>query len=408
MDQMSRHGTQGQYFKPKVQGYVYLDKGNDSVIYRIYDYLFRDGLLHDDVSIDVKLVEPQVKEDEFPVGVNRVPLIIISPDDIPTRKSFMRMVASCAFEATNTYIERRLGGKLDNEDKDWYSRNALCNEHGLPQANTFTVLQQLVEVYGIGISNIVVPRNARIFSEYKPFLKSLGCNPFFLVDGHTTNEEALAIMFPDLEERDNNRAALLNQWKFECRDEPLKGCVMMRIFQEGVGGHNGGSTYRSPRNNSKIDNWTMCILFDRTENINLLKPLELPDYKEYGGALEFDFLGIKVTEDGRAIRNLNNKYVYDHRKVVDNRNFPQIEDKNTTKKETYPDICPTCMFGIGDFYQNGKRTCIECGNEVKSEKSEKKEVAGKTEEERLNEFFGKNGKGKDVEDWDADDWINWH
>jgi hypothetical protein len=239
------------------------------------------------------------KDYELPKDWKQAFYVYVDPAKIPTTISKHRQVACCAFEATTKYMQHWLGMMLDEDDRSWYQLNALVTSDGLPQKDSFAVIQQLIEPYGLGISSIIVPPNSRRFSEYAPFLVSLGCNPFFMGDGYTTNEKALEMMFPDEELRNTIGRELAKTWRFECREEPVKGCITMVQFQETKTGHNGGSTYRGPRSKGATTNsqgqrsWHMCVKLDRLENIKYNSPVALEPYKEYPGTSSFYFEGMK-------------------------------------------------------------------------------------------------------------------
>jgi hypothetical protein len=259
------------------------------------------------------------KDYELPKDWKQGFYVYVNAKDIPTFVSKNRSVACCAYEATDKYMQHWLGMMLDSDDKSWYSLNSLVTSDGLPQKDSFAVIQQLIEPYGLGINSIIVPPNSRRFPEYAPFLMSLGCNPFFLGDGYTTNEKALEMMFPDENLRNTVGRELAKSWRFECREEPAKGCITMVQFQETKTGHNGGSTYRGPRSKGATNNaqgqrsWHMCITLDRLANIMYSTPMKLSDYAEYQGSVSFNFEGMKDTAGVRlgermtAIRAEDNK-----------------------------------------------------------------------------------------------------
>lgn len=240
---------------------------------------------------------------ELPKDWKQAFYVYVNAADIPTAITKNRSVACCAFEATNKYMQHWLGMMLDEDDREWYKLNSLVTSDGLPQKDSFSVIQQLVEPYGLGISSIIVPPNSRRFSEYAPFLMSLGCNPFFLADGYTTNEKALEMMFPDEGLRNTVGRELAKSWRFECREEPMKGCITMVQFQETKTGHNGGSTYRGPRSKGATTNaqgqrsWHMCVKVDKLDGIKYNTPMALEDYKEYPGSSSFVFEAMK-DDDG--------------------------------------------------------------------------------------------------------------
>jgi len=311
-------------------------------------------------------------------GKGYIPAIAMDINDIPHRITKNRTVACCAYNATNDYMQHWLGMKLDRDDREWYKLNDMCTKDGLQQQYTFTVLHQLIEPYGLGISRILVPRNTRRFEDYHPFIASLGCNPFFLVDGSTTNEEALEKMFPDESKRDEMREKMFSMWRFECADEPLKGAVTMRQFGMTSVGHNGGSNYFGPRSKMSADGWHMSIKMDRQELITYNKPLVLPKYREYPGSSTPDFWLIK-DGDGKSLRQIETEINKENREKWSKSSItttkssgsqltlvdPEPMDNNGDDQLlAYATICEVCQKSTGSHYVSGERACEWCGGEM--------------------------------------------
>lgn len=286
-------------------------------------------------------------------------LVHIDRKDIPVSGWKQRGVACCAYNATNHYIKSIIGGELVKEDNDWYTLNDMVTSHGLPQGNSFAVLQQLVEPYNLGISRITIPPGSQRFPLYEPFIASLGCNPFFLTDGMTTNEEALEKMFPDKAERDIARPTFLAMWRFDCSKTPLSPSIFMNQFNTTQAGHNGGSSYRAPRSKHAGENWIMSIQLDRLSNINYLQPVELPEYKEWEGELKLDIEGVK-DEDGKTIRAL--KAALPRPSIPENLNrfFGRNNNRGQGKAKDYPPVCETCQKDPGHVMRAGQKFCQYC------------------------------------------------
>ncbi len=256
------------------------------------------------------LIDPEDEENKLPYDKEKIPWLLVTPDEIPTTVNKYRQVALCAFHATDTFMKHWTMGSLDSDDQDWYKMHHLVTEDGLPQQHTFTVIQQLVEPYGLGIDRICVPRNARRFNEYVPFIEALGSNPFFRMDGHTTNEEALEKIFSDPNmkktpkaKKEEMRQKFLAEWRFECRDKPFSGAMLMRQFSTSSVGHNGAATYIGPRAKTAPDGWQMAIKLNRLSSIKYIVPPELTEYKEFEGVVRFDFYKIK-DKTGKTLREI--------------------------------------------------------------------------------------------------------
>lgn len=372
---------------------------------------YRMGKVFEEGDFDLWNVQlaPDEERWKYPYGKDGIPAIEIDINDIPYRLTKSRGVAFCAFNATSDYLVHQLGMKLDNHDRDWYRLNGMCDTHGLPQKNTFTVLHQLVEPYNVGISRIVVPRNARRFEEFHPFIVSLGANPFFLADGHTTNEEALEKMFPGNEaKQDEMRPMLFKMWRFECSDNPPTGTVSMRQFNTQSTGHNGGSNYFGPRANLSGDGWHMSIQFGRLDQITYQKPLVLPEYAEYPGSKTDDIWQIK-DRAGKTLRQIDNAVSAANRKRYNtvgsttssstgtsgsggstgSQNlFPPIKDEPESQVLAYQSICEVCQKDIGDQYVDDDRSCQWCGTAAEIAFVAKSEIGAGIYIEVPEEDFG--------------------
>jgi hypothetical protein len=330
-----------------------------------------DGLISDDE-----------KEIKMPPGEKNIPHLYIDVKNVPTRISKSRNVACCAYSATSEFCKHFLGFGLDNHDRSWYSRHALVTTDGLPQKNSFTVIQQLVEPYGAGISRITVPRNSRRFDEFRPFMVALGCNPYFAIDGHTTNEEALE----KLNVPEEHREKFLSQWRFECSDKPFAGAIIMNQFQHTSVGHNGGSNYYGPRapvtTGNNFQEWKMAIKIDRLENISYLRPMDIPEYEEFGGSITLDWWSIK-DKSGKTLRQISDSQRKLPVKYSGKGGEGSFSSQNGWKGSTsgrpdpttssrmeeddekmwaYPPLCEICQKDPGeDCYTDGRRVCQFCG-----------------------------------------------
>jgi len=191
------------------------------------DYSHGLDVFEDKISADDKKVK-------MPDGIQTIPHLFVEEKLIPTFVNKSRSVACCAYNATNEFMKHWLGRQLDRHDNEWYKLNSLVTGHGLPQASSFTVIQQLIEPYNAAISRIIVPKNSRRFPEHKPFMLSLGANPFFMSDGKTTNEEAYGMLFPeqvlqamklDAAGRAEHKSQQFDQWRFECDEQPFR-CLL--------------------------------------------------------------------------------------------------------------------------------------------------------------------------------------
>ncbi len=317
---------------------------------------FGDSLVEEEISEEaLELYSP-------PHNVVKIPSLYIYADEVPTFLSKSRSVACCAYNATDSYMSHMLGMHLDSDDKKWYELNELVTGDGLPQRNSFTVIQQLIQPYGLGISRIFVPRNSRRFDEYVPFMFALGSNPFFMVDGHTTNEEALEKMQIPADKRE----FFLNQWRYECVDEAPSGSISMNQFNDKESGHNGGSNYYGPRRRVLKEGWRMSIKLDKLSNITYLKELALPEYKEYPGHMSYSWWGIK-DDEGKTLRKLS-----DEVKEKNRGKFLPVKTGGSfdgSKVWAFPSVCEVCSKSPGEVDRSefGAITCQWCGNKVREQ-----------------------------------------
>jgi hypothetical protein len=316
------HGrTVGGTYRKPVWGLISVTDGPDEDANVLGTYYVTEKALADaiDEAEGLDVYSDKIEEDKYhkmPHNAEEIPHLIIDKANAPTYVSRRRSVATCAYNATKEFMKHWLGRELDKHDRDWYEQNSLVTSDGLPQANSFTVIQQLCEPYGVGVSNITVPRNSRRFDEHRTFMLALGANPFFQADGRTTNEEAYAQLFPEQVltaigiEGDaaaaKHKKETFSGWRFECSDQPFRGAIIMRQFQTQMAGHNGGSNYYGPRDDGDFDNWWMAIKLEDLRHLEYQKPLEIPDYEIWGGSVTFNWWGIK-DETGKNLRAISKK-----------------------------------------------------------------------------------------------------
>lgn len=197
-------------------------------------------------------------------------------DDVVWNKKIVtRSVATCLYNACKDYMQHMYGMALDDDDRQWYSKYAeKINEHGCTQAWTLTVIQQLVEPYGLGISRVRVPKKNMRMKEHEAFMLSLGCNPSFLQDGVTTNEEwALSMGMPE-----DLIPMATQDFKFDCSNTPLSPAITLSVFgdTQTLNSHNGAANYCGPRGSRPS---TMWVQLDRLDKIKYHRPLTLDPYK---------------------------------------------------------------------------------------------------------------------------------
>lgn len=197
----------------------------------------------------------------------------------------------CSFNATKEYLRSLFGITLSNSDEKWYENNALCEKEGLPLPYACTVLNDLVEPYGIGISRVRIHAGLSTHADAPDWMACLGINPMAKTDSTFSNAKFIDLMVQSEIDgaiaagkpltADEIKAMQQQLWKhanenyrFEFHENPLRGCVLLYAMgSKGTGnravnyasGH-GHSEYFSPRCETP-DRWKASIQFARKENI---------------------------------------------------------------------------------------------------------------------------------------------
>lgn len=208
--------------------------------------------------------------------------------DCKWKKSY-KTVQYCAYDATNKYLQSTLGIQLSDEDKDWYRDNPIIKSSGLPQEYTFTVLNDLVAPYGIGISKIFLRKKTSLSKDAKEWTQVLGINPKALVDRDCSNQEYLEIISGGNDNLKESMKSQVENYNFEFTDKLKEGSyIIFHSMSFGAVATGGGhSIYVGPRN--KRNDWIVAIKMDRLENIKYLKVPPTYEYSEIDTNLELDF-----------------------------------------------------------------------------------------------------------------------
>lgn len=210
----------------------------------------------------------------------------------------------CAFDATSKFLEYNLGIKMATADATWYKNHPNTEAEGLPFAHTITVLNDLVSVYDIGVSEVFMPKNTSAFEETVGWQKTLGINPLASANRNTSNAEFLHNL------GDAAQHVNAKDWGFQYTDSPPeKSFVGMNSLASAAsfaGGH-GHSSYYSPRE-SIGTTWKLAIRFDRLENCNRFVPAPTIDYQAQMARV----LDVENCKDktGQLIKTYVTKYVY--------------------------------------------------------------------------------------------------
>jgi len=250
--------------------------------YRFDEYGFRRTLLSSSLKERIKWIDPPECEELIKKGLTipQVPTLIVHESEMEWREGF-RQVSCCVLESTKTYLKNLFGITLGFEDDRWFQQNAMVTSDGVPENWAATIVHQLIEPYGLGVSKIRIWPSAlwSIYKERTSWTRALGANPLFLSDGQTTNREAVEKLAGGSDKV--TKALEKEVWGFDCGTEPLFPGLLMYQTDKSRVGHNGACSYVGPRGSFSRDDFCMSLRIDRLENINYAGPLELKPYEAY-------------------------------------------------------------------------------------------------------------------------------
>jgi hypothetical protein len=203
-------------------------------------------------------------------------------------------VQTCGFEGAKQYLASILGRGLDDADKDWYKYHHGTDSHGVPLMWVPTVLQQLVEPYGISVSRIRLRLGQyNAFEDRAAWIASLGINPQAMHDSEYTNAKYAEANSMDLEE-------VNGLWRIDYGDELLTPSVTAFEFVANASG-GGHVEYIGPRGGKwKSRTWNISVQFDYADRVQHWVPLNLTPYKEKDDAYELDWEGF-LDAEGKKI-----------------------------------------------------------------------------------------------------------
>jgi hypothetical protein len=141
-----------------------------------------------------------------------------------------------------------LGMGLDRFDGDYFNRHGLVRSEGVPEQDTFRVVQELIEPYGLKISRIRVSKGSHVRGDMLQWQNVLRVNPLGLSDQRLSNAEFAKVTGQPLRTVDKS-------FRFEYSDEAMRPAIM--CSQEGQ----EHAEYRGPRGPGKCDD--MQIRVDR-------------------------------------------------------------------------------------------------------------------------------------------------
>jgi hypothetical protein len=228
-----------------------------------------------------------------PDPVDGVPFFVLPMNQLRWRESYSTpAVNMCGYNATDTFLEKWCGKRMDSDDRQWYERNGLVDKDGIGLSAIPTVVQQLVEPYNCRVSRIRLRPG-----QYVPLLQrdewvtALGMNPMAYTDHATTNAEfCKAVGMPLVE---------ANQlFRMDYHAEFLLPSI---LAVEGFGTSGGGHVqYMSPRDRRSANGWALAIQVELADKVAWNAPLVLPEppTKEVSYELNWDEIR---DEDGKKL-----------------------------------------------------------------------------------------------------------
>lgn len=150
----------------------------------------------------------------------------------------------CTIDATNGYLQAMHGVKLSQDDYTWAAFHPYATPTGVPASYTPTVIQELLEPYGFGVTHVRYPTGETFVdeTELQAWQRVLGVNPMGQVDRATDNAAFAAASGMPLE--------LVNDmFRFEyCVDAYVPGIVGETGSTVVTSGSRGGhARYVAPR-----------------------------------------------------------------------------------------------------------------------------------------------------------------
>ena len=373
------------YYRPALYGYVAISMKDGNV-----DYYYLSSAQQRDAIIEhakdwsmVKPFDDDLKEyrinNKDISQEDRVVCINVNEADIKWQIN-RRTVATCVYNATNDYMGHMFGMSMDTADKDWYSQyDKKVTSHGCTGSWVLTVIQQLIEPYGLAIDRVRVKPGSMRYEEHRTFMTALGANPFFVQDGTTSNMEALGQMNIDV----SSSAAkdLINSWRFHCDQESMQPSICLDQFDGlGVGAHSGGAFYIGPRGHGSKAGFRMAISLKKNTETTYHQDLELDSYAPHPGSRQPILGSIKIGDSTLTkLSTYNRPYSngYDRpyssgsfTKTPTN-SFPHIQEDGEINSDLknleleYPPVCEHCQRAIDGAKittEWGKGRCPHCNN----------------------------------------------
>jgi hypothetical protein len=204
---------------------------------------------------------------------------------------------ACVFNASEDYLQSMWGRKLHSSDQTWLSLHPYATEGGIPAEYMATAINQMVEPYGFGVSEVRYRKGLLLMGDDAAgWLQALGCNPLGMMDHSTTNQEAMAKLSMD--------AKLAGElWRAEFHDDPLPGSIIgERGWSDGkgvtTGSFGGHARYLAPR--ATAGNWVVSVRLLPLKEITYMTPPPNPEYVPRKGPETFTLSSVK-RPDGKPV-----------------------------------------------------------------------------------------------------------
>jgi len=346
------------FYKTPLYGYVAIEM-EDSTVDHYYLQTARQANTIKEHAKTWSLIDPFEDDlEKYKTNSPQVVCLHIKYTDVQWKTS-QRSVATCVYNATNDYMKHMFGMALDNDDRDWYTDyDKKVNSHGCQGSWVLTVIHQLVAPYGLGIKSVQVSPGSMRYPEQRAFMTSLGANPFFVADGTTDNESALAQM--NINPTSIAGFNMAKGWQFSCNDTFVGPYICLNQYDSyTLSAHSGAASYIGPRGAKPFNGTRMGIELMRLEQIPYHQPLELDPYQKHKGQRSPLLGTIKLGNS--LLSKLSTPYTH-------NNNNNSIYSSNQAFGSSgleYPPVCPHCQRSIdGEKLTKawGEARCSQCNN----------------------------------------------
>lgn len=203
-------------------------------------------------------------------GKEAVETVIVSD---PDGERFMKLVAMvqdikltkqkplmCVYTATDDYLEKVLGVRLSQEDREFFENHPLTNPEGTPFQDTLRVVQELIDPYGLRISRVQVRPGTFLRGDITQWRGILGCNPLGYADRTTSNDDFLKKL------GDNAAMEDISKYRFNHTHEmlyPSISCDASEMTANGVNAWSNGHAQYVPPRRKKIYGAILSFQIDR-------------------------------------------------------------------------------------------------------------------------------------------------